>query len=284
MRFILGMMFILVPLLGTAPVAAQQVEDYVEITMKDGSVFVGHVISETDTEVIFKTGAGLELIIQVSDIRSRKVIRGRTGAKGLVKLDPTSSRLFFTASARPVEAGRAYISSYEVFFTFFAAGVTDNLTLAGGVSLFPFSSEQLFYIAPKYTLYNKNDRSFAVGVLAGGLLGKNEMGGLLYGVTTIGPPDKALTAGAGFLFGGGEISSTPIVMIGGEKQISSRLKLISENYILPVGSTEVVLSGGIRIIGGSLTTDLAFVTVVSILDEGGFPFIPWLSFTYNFGF
>jgi hypothetical protein len=286
MRRLLGSVFILLTMCTMNPqvIVAQEVEQYVEITTVDGSVFVGQILSETETEIRFRTGTGIEIIILVSDIRSRKVFLSRTKADGLMRLDPTSSRLFFTATGRPLAKRAAYVSDYEVFFGFFAAGVTEKLVMAGGFSFIPGSSEQLIYVAPKYTVYNKKDRTLALGVLAGGITGEPGVGGLFYGVSTIGPPDRALSFGAGFLFGGGEIESTPIILVGGELQVSSKFKFMTENYIIPTESTQVVLSGGFRIIGGSLTSDVSLFTLASLLDEEDFPFLPWVSFTYHFGY
>lgn len=275
----------LVVALGTAPPArGQDVVEFVELTMRDGSVFVGNILEETSTGIRFLTLSGIEFMVQKSDIRSRRLVRGRMGKRGLKKLDPTRSRLFFAATARPLDRKTAYVAAYELVFTLFAVGVGDKMILSGGLTLFPGAEGQLYYVAPKFTVYEKRNRSFAVGVLAGGITSENGTGGLFYGVSTLGPPDKALTLGAGFLFGGGEISSTPVLLFGAERQVSSGLKIISENYLLSFGSTELIMSGGIRIIGGRLTSDLALFTMASLLGDGGFPFLPWLSFTYNFDF
>ncbi len=259
---------------------AQEIQDFIEITLTDGSTFVGTILSESEAEISFRTTSGLEFTFLVADVRSRRTIRGRVSQKGLMKLDPTSSRLFFAATGRPLKKGGIYLANYSIIFGLIAYGVSDNVIVSGGTSLFPGTVAQLYYIAPKLTLYNKNDRSFAVGVLAGGITSENGGGGILYGVSTIGPPDRAVSVGAGFLFGGGEVSSTPIILVGLEKQLSSKLKLISENYLFPFDETEILVSAGLRFIGGTLTTDLAFFSIITS-DESFW--IPWLSFTYHFG-
>jgi hypothetical protein len=52
---------------------------------------------------------------------------------------------------------------------------------------------------------------------------------------------------------------------------------------MPGVSANGVLSLGIRIIGDRLTTDVAALTHTAVLNEGGFPLFPWVSFSYNFG-
>ena len=58
--------------------------------------------------------------------------------------------------------------------------------------------------------------------------------GLGYGVATYGSADNNLTVGVGYGFAGGEVGSTPVVQIGGQKRISRRVSLISENYVLAI--------------------------------------------------
>lgn len=104
----------------------------------------------------------------------------------------------------------------------------------------------------------------------------------MYASGTLGSDEQALTIGTGFLFGGGEVLDSPIMMFGGHKQLSSRIKLLSENYAMPTEGGGVVISGAIRFIGGRLTTDFGGISHSSVLTEGGFPIIPWLSFSYHF--
>jgi hypothetical protein len=268
--------------LGTADRShAQEIQEFIEITLTDGSTFVGTILSESETEISFRTTLGLEFTFLVADVRSRRTIRGRISQKGLMKLDPTSSRLFFAATGRPLKKGGIYLANYEIVFGLIAYGVSENVIVSGGTSLFPGAASQLIYIAPKLTLYNKNDRSFAVGVLAGRIASENGGGGIVYGVSTIGPSDRAVSVGAGFLFGGGDVNSTPIILVGLERQLSSKLKVISENYLFFFDETAILVSAGLRFIGGKLTTDLAFVSIIT--SDVIAPWLPWGSFTYHFG-
>ena len=265
------------------PVQGQDVRDYVEITLADGSEFVGTILSESETTVSFMTVSGIEMTFKTSDIVSRRNIRARYTEKGLKKLDPNSSRLFFSATGRPMNKGASYVSLHELFFASGAHGVSDRLVLAGGLSLIPGASAQLVYAAPKLTVYSENNKHVSVGVLLGGVTGEPDAGGIMYATATLGPEDRGLTVGTGFLFGNGDVSSTPVIMLGGEKQISRKTKLITENYFMPGISSNGVISLGMRILGDRLTTDVAALSHTALLDEGGFPFIPWLSFTYHFG-
>ena len=56
--------------------------------------------------------------------------------------------------------------------------------------------------------------------------------GLGYGALTYGGADDNLTFGLGYGFVQGDIGSTPVLLLGGQKRISRRVSLVSENYIL----------------------------------------------------
>ena len=65
-------------------------------------------------------------------------------------------------------------------------------------------------------------------------------------------------------------------MIGGERRLSRRLKLITENYI--VGG-DAVVSGGIRFLGESLSADIGLITP---LVSDGFYAFPMVNFVWKF--
>ncbi|NOZ07757.1 MAG: hypothetical protein GXO91_02630, partial [FCB group bacterium] len=67
----------------------------------------------------------------------------------------------------------------------------------------------------------------------------------------------------------------------GKKQLNNRVALISENYRFTNGS--ILFSAGPRYIADYLTIDFALVTVSDWIREGeGFPFFPYVGFTYHF--
>jgi hypothetical protein len=96
-----------------------------------------------------------------------------------------------------------------------------------------------------------------------------------YGVGTFGDGDASLTVGAGYGFAGGDIANKPAAMIGGEKRISRRIALVTENYLLPVVENNVVYSFGVRFMGEKLTTDLALFNM-SGSNIIGFPYVDFV--------
>jgi hypothetical protein len=67
-------------------------------------------------------------------------------------------------------------------------------------------------------------------------------------------------------------------MLGGEKRVSRRIALVTENYLLPTNHNNVAYSAGIRFMGEKLTTDLA------IFNTSGSDIIgvPYVDFVFKF--
>lgn len=287
-RALLGALLLAAPFVFPMQALAQEGEpadsvEVVEIRLVDGSRLIGTVESESDTEIVLRTPGGATVRIPVAQVAQRRVVTGRMHAGRYQAEDPNVTRLFFTATGRPLRQGQGYFADYWLFFPFVAYGIADRLTMGGGVSLIPGAGEQLVYFAPKLTLVHEERASISAGVLAGTVTGEETWGGLLYGVGTFGTTDQAVTLGIGFAWGGGDIEDTPILLVGAETRVSGSIKLISENYIIPGIEDAVLLSGGVRFFGERVAADLGFVTTPAAFDDDGFPFLPWVGFAYNFG-
>jgi hypothetical protein len=273
----------------TADARAQQVaaspEDTVRVTLTDGDVIVGTVVSETEASIVVLTVSGVQMTIPREQVRSIESLEGRR----FDQMDPNRSRLLFAPTGRSLEKGRGYIAVYELFFPFVAYGPGGNVTLAGGVSLIPGAQGQLVYAAPKITLYERRQTSVAAGILASTYIGESidddvPTFGLLYAVGTVGSSRAWLTGGLAFGFADGEISKNPAILVGGELQLSNSVKLMSENYVFINVDRGFLMSGGLRFFGERIAVDLAMVTFPALLtDIEGFPFFPWIGFAYNFG-
>src|SRR5437016_455228 len=65
-----------------------------------------------------------------------------------------------------LKKGEGYFSDYELFLPGIAYGVTDNVTIGGGVSLFPAAVEdQVYYVTPKIGISVADKVHVAAGVL-----------------------------------------------------------------------------------------------------------------------
>jgi hypothetical protein len=247
------------------------------ITMRDGSSLVGRIVSVGADSVDFQMGIG-RVPIAVKDIREiSETDSGRMHGGQYWFPNPNATRLFFAPTGQMLKQGEGYFADYQVFFPGFAYGITDNISIGGGMSLFPTGlDEQVYYVTPKVGVSFGEQLHLAAGLLFAGTGGGT--GGVYYGVGTVGDGDASATIGLGYGFAGGDIESKPVVMLGGEKRVSRRIALVTENYLLPISDDNVVYSFGIRFMGEKLTTDLAIFNVVG----SGVIGLPYVDFVFKF--
>lgn len=251
------------------------------ITMRDGSSLVGRIVSVRADSVDFQMGLG-RVPVAIKDIREiSETDSGRMHGGQYWFPNPNATRLFFAPTGQMLKKGEGYFADYELFFPGFAYGVTDNLTIGGGVSIFPAGlDEQVYYVTPKVGMSFGEQVHVAAGVLVAGTMGGTNAGtgGVGYGVGTFGDGDASATIGLGYGFAGGKIERRPVVMLGGEKRVSRRIALVSENYLLPISRDNLVYSFGIRFMGEKLTTDLAIFNV----SGSGIIGFPYVDFVFRF--
>ena len=270
-------LFAFIILFGSVCFAQEDMLRVKQITLKDGSELVGRIIDENYTEISFITNSGVEMKIKRELIQEIKDIEMEEHGGKLRRVDPNQTRLLFSPTGRPLKQGKGYFSVYEIFFPMVSFGLTDFLAMSGGMSLFPGADEQLIYLAPKVNLLNQENFALSGGVLY--MTITDESAGIAYGVATFGKSSGAFTLGLGWGFVEGDFSSKPMIVLGGEVQLSGSTKLITENW-LPPGDNGAIISFGIRFFGSNLAADFGLITSTEASD--GFPFLPWLGFAYNF--
>lgn len=265
--------------------AAAVADSLTEVRLRDGSVLVGRIERESDTQVVLITRSGARVEIPRGEIVSMRAVQARPD--GTVWADDANgSRLFFTSTGRPLPKGAGYVSSYWLFFPFVGYGVTDWLTIAGGTPIVPGLFGEAFYIAPKITVYNRGKLAISGGTLSFFVTDAIEEGnaGILYGVGTYGSSDNAITLGAGWFYaqtdGYSDTSNEPVFMIGGERRISPRVKLVTENWLAVNPGVSGLISGGFRFIGDRLSADLGFAGATGVEAACCLPLI---NFVWSFG-
>jgi hypothetical protein len=201
------------------------------------------------------------------------------------------TRLFLGPTGRPLRKGAGYFSAHWIFVPGVAYGVTDNVTLAGGVSLVPLVplDEQAFFFTPKLGARLGERAALSVGGLL--LVAGSERQSLAagYAVGTWGTSEASFSVGAGVAkiddgddFGdtGDPVDPHPMLMAGGSWRVSQRVSFVTENCFLTDGEFALV-SAGLRFRSNRLTVDVAFFADHEI-GAGGLAVIPWLSFSYYF--
>lgn len=256
------------------------------ITTQDGSTIIGRIIEIGENQIRFESDFGKMVIsiLRIKEIKEVPVSSIRNGKYWFP--NPNATRLYFAPTGRMLKQGEGYFSDYYIFFPGIAVGITDNITLGGGMSLFPGTGfdEQFFYFTPKVGLKAEGNLNFAAGAL---IIKLPDWGddddsptvGILYGVGTWGTTDGSFTMGFGYGFVGGKLADKPMIMLGGEKRLSRRTAFVTENWILP-GADQPLISFGIRFFGEGLSVDLALINTIG--EDTFFPGIPWLDFVFNF--
>jgi hypothetical protein len=268
---------------GTAPSRDRfQVVDSTRIqviTMRDGSSLVGRIVAVSADSVDFQMGIG-RVPIAIRDIREITQTGVGTVHDGEYWFpNPNSTRLFFAPTGQMLKQGEGYFADYELFFPGFAVGVTDYLSIGGGISILPVGfDEQVYYFTPKIGFSLSEKVHLGAGVLMAGTSGGT--GGVGYGVGTFGDGDASATIGIGYGFAGGDIQSKPVAMLGGEARVSRRIAFVTENYLLPISDTDrnLVYSFGVRFMGEKITTDLALFNTSGTRIIG----VPYVDFVFKF--
>ena len=248
-----------------------------EVRLADGSLIIARITELDEERVVLTTPSGGRLEIGRAQIREVRPVRGRFVEGELWNEDPSSTRLLFAVTGRTLGQGEWYMGTYVIALPFAAVGLTDRISIAAGAPVL-FGNLEPFYLAPRVQILRTPKAQATLGTLV--FFFDEEAVGIVYGVGTFGDTDKAVSAGLGFFYSGDEVQNEPAFMLGGEARVSRRIKLITENYLLP-DAVGVVLSGGIRVIGERFTTEIGVVAAVS--DGAAACCLPLINFSYAFG-
>ncbi len=293
-----------------APAASAQAPDVRRIVLVDGTILVGVVVDESADPVVIRAENGIEQRIPQSQIvEITELLDGR-----FTRYDPARTRLFFSPTARSLGAGTKRFSAYYLFPSL-ALGVSDHVDLSVG-STIPFVSSEGVFLGlngnVKATLVEQDGFGAAVGGSLVVPISTEDTTpgavGTVYALSTIGGDTGAVTLGAyGFYllsfdenvdsdFGDGVA-----LLLGLERQISDRFKLISENYLvlaffeesqgfdpntgadITSRSTEALFGtlSGVRFFGDRLAADIA-VALGAYEGEFSTVPIPYLGMSYTF--
>ncbi len=256
------------------------------IQTRDGVTLVGRILSVSDEEIRFQSSIGRSDIPIANIARIREVPASSMHGDGYWPPIPTATRLFVGPTGRTLPSGVGYIADHELIFPSVAYGVTDRVTVGGGVSLIPCGGRdcnQILYFTPKVGVVESENAHLAVGALVLRAVGFEDSGvsstaGILYGVGTFGSADRSLTLGLGYGFVGSSLADKPAISIGGEFRLARHVSLLSENYALP-GLGDPIVSYGVRFFNERFSLDLGWVNVLS--GDAIFPGLPLVGFAYH---
>jgi hypothetical protein len=285
--FVLSLTLVSVPFVlraqdtsGTANLRPARDSALVQVVLRDGSTLLGRVLEVTPTTVRFVSSFGETRIPRTSIVSVRVVSASTMHGGEYWPADPSRSRLFFAPTGRMLRQGETYFADAYIFFPSLQLGVSDLVSIGGGVSIFPTVdlSEQIFYLTPKVGVYSSPTVNVAVGALiaGAGVVSDFSPAGIGYGVATFGGEDGNITTGAGFGFSRGNTSSTALLMVGGSQRVSKGVALVTENYFTSNGDGGVLLSGGLRFMSEHIAVDFALFGGSSVNTV-----VPYLAFIYK---
>ena len=248
-----------------------------ELFLNDGSKLYGTVVSETDTEIVFRTAAGAVITAPRDRIVSLRPIVGRMIDGEFRREDPNNTRLFFAPTGRALARGEVYLGMYEFMMPFVQVGITDRISLGGGTPLvfgFGDESHRPYWVTPKVQLLSRGDTHVAAGMLHGFSF-EGEGLGIAYGVMTQELRSGSVTLGAGMGYTS-DGDRGAVVMIGADAPARRNMKLVTENYLWNAGG---IASVGLRFFGENLSADFGLGLIfVSDGVLGG----PVVNFVYRF--
>src|SRR5687768_6169627 len=131
--------------------------------------------------------------------------------------DPHTTRLFLAPTARTLAAGEAQIGVFEVVMPFASYGITNGITVSGGLTALPGEHfGELAHLAAQVRLVDRPTTQLSVGGY--GIFGVEEVDatGIGFAVGTFGGRDDAVTLGV----------ATPFYRDGADGDFGSRLLVL----------------------------------------------------------
>lgn len=266
------------------------------VELKDGSFFIGEIISSDTALVVFKTNAVARMELDPDKISKIEEIEKSSMNQGVYWFpNPNPTRYLFGPSAINLKAGEGYYQNTWLFLNSFNVGVTDYFSVGGGLefistfaTLAQGDFQPIFILTPKVGFKVQDKLHLGGGILYASLPsfddeGSNRTGlGIAYGIGTYGSADHNFTFGTGLGFVDQEFSKNPIITFSGMTRIARKTALVTENWLVYSGDSYYgMYSYGIRFFGEKLAIDLAFVNNADIA-EVLFIGIPVLDFMVKF--
>lgn len=239
-----------------------------QLELNDGSSVIGRVQSVDGGRFVFRTASGVEMTVDVTAVRSLEPFTGRIVNGEAWQDDPNATRLFFAPTGRSLKKGEAYFGVYEILLPFVQVGITDYISIGAGTPLLFGDFDRPVWVTPKIKLMETRSTAVSAGVMHFFNIDDASVG-IAYGVVTQGSTDNAVTVGLGYSYArtDDDDAGSGVVMLGGERRVSRRIKLVTENYVFKGGG---FASGGLRFFGEKLSAD--FGIVVPLFEDETFAF------------
>jgi hypothetical protein len=215
------------------------------IETKSGGTFTGELSSMSLNSVELTSTDGSTVNVPRNSFARVVPLDGGVAAKGSSSATHrpgyfdigNGTRLFNAPTGRGLRKGEGTVQSTYLFLVGAEYGITDNFSVGASLSLLPglALSQQLFIISPRFSAPLSEKVHVGAGIIYANIPFDNSNSGgagIGYGSLTYGGADDNLTFGIGYGFTSGEIGNTPVLQLGGQKRVSRRLSLVTENYVI----------------------------------------------------
>ena len=265
----------------------------VRLMLQNGVEIRGRLISQDSNCVVVNPKSGGESRISRASIRWLEFDESLALDSRFERLDPNYSRLIVMATGKPLHKGAGFASDTWLFFPSVSFGITNNVTMMAGMSIFPFVPlrDQLYFLSPKVGAQFSRKLALSVGTLYIQVPMEilDVALGVAYVVGTYGGLDANVTAGLGWGYVKEKdekfrIGKTPVTLLGGYLRTSEISALLFETWAYPSEEfdfRDLPIFFGVRLFGSRLAIDAAGMITVSLLEER--TVTPWLTAAYNFG-
>ncbi len=255
-------------------IEAQTNQQQVKVTLNNGNTYTGMVVTVDQESAGVRTEDGL-FNFRYDRIASVVIVNPDDITSGW-RENIAKNKLFFFQTGKMLEPKSGYYQNTYIFFSNFAYGITENISLDAGFSMIPGLGidNQLYSVGAKIGTSVSNTVFISANVKHYSLLDVGEGVTSVFGSATLSKSrlDLTVSTGLGFADGG---NTDLTFILGGQFRVSERFAFLSENLTVPDGTdgSEAILSLGGRIIGSKSAFDLGFFTVT-----GDF-FLPFVSYT-----
>ncbi len=269
----------------------QQIEpadSLVSIITTDGSEIVGYLKAETEELYLIETPAGIQMNVPKTAVVKIIEFEGKVVADKLYRPDPNKSMYLFSPSAFPIGDKGRYCRDFCVIFPSYNFGIGDIVSVQlGAIWIGGTGLDDLPLVASvKYTFSQNEKSAYAAGIMYMRIpVGENFGAGFTFVTGTFGDrySHGTLSLGWGFVQyeSDWKFMDYPIIVLAGNKRLSNRFALVTENWLLPdVDPGLFPLSLSLRFFGNGFAVDVGMIFTLDLLEES-IP-LPILNFTYHF--
>ena len=278
------------------------------IVFKNDHYKVGRILQVTSDTTIFLYGADTMKIFNgdIVDIQnvSSAAVRYLRNSIFFWQSDK-NTRLFLGPTGYTLRKKEGVLADYFFIFPYLSYGITDHITLGGGLTFLPTSDSLFnpaFYFGPKLKLWSSEIFSIAAGVFMLKIFDDTTQKYLpLIGTYYISGSFELkkfhLSTAVGNLFIGGFVIPRPIFMLAGHYQFTEKIAIITENiwvghpalsvfgtFWSTLGIPQNNNSPDIFSIGGRYYTDQKSIGIALIFNISSSPIqtIPFVDFIYYF--